>query len=186
MWTADSALNLFRYNLPDQFDDGDVIGTNYWKIANQTRDWTMFVCGSFMFTTSLLDVLGFDSGITNLYSWYIFEWILDATLPFAYAMLFYTYDRAFDVANDTSKNATDQLKGEAVSVAVRSEILKNLAFDMSTHLTLDKHRASWTEAQFINLLKSGVSLDKGGDDGKSDSKGGSSKLLFTDELFFNF
>lgn len=106
MWTAKSALSLFRYGSAAEFDDGDVMGTNFWLIANKTRDWTMLVCGSFMFTTSLLDVLGSDGG-DNLIAWSTFEWILDATLPFVYAMLFYTYDRTFEIANDASASSAD-------------------------------------------------------------------------------
>ena len=139
MWTAKSALSLFRYGSAAEFDDGDVMGTNFWLIANKTRDWTMLVCGSFMFTTSLLDVLGSDGG-DNLIAWSTFEWILDATLPFVYAMLFYTYDRTFEIANDASASSADQTKGLTVSVAARSEIVEMAAFDMATSFTLLKNR----------------------------------------------
>ena len=105
MLTADS---LFRYRSSSTYyDDGDVLGTNYWKLANQLSGYFWLGAFGIATITQLLAMYGVANGI-NLGVWiYGLEMFGGLVGLVTSIMMFLGYDKAYTVANDEDTSASD-------------------------------------------------------------------------------
>merc|ERR1712051_560963 len=126
--TAYVALDLFRYRTGTFYDNGDVLGTNWWKLANQIGGYATMAIGSVMTVTQLLSMFGIAADV-NLMVWMYGGMAGSIVSMIAHGMLFRAYDRSYSVKSDVASSAGDIAKATAVLEQTKTDMIKLLAMD---------------------------------------------------------
>ena len=63
-----AGLELFVYHEDDEYDDGEVLGTNYWKYFSSLHHYSHFGIMSILTVTQILSMVGI-AGEINIMAW---------------------------------------------------------------------------------------------------------------------
>ena len=94
----------FRYRKFDSYyADGEVLGTNYWKIANQISGYSGTMYWTIAFLTQFLVTFAGAGVEINLMVWVQGMMVMVAVSIVSEALRFYAYDRSYELS--TSGNS---------------------------------------------------------------------------------
>ena len=146
MSTLFTAASLFRYRSSSTYyDDGDVLGTNYWKLANVYGSYFWLGAFGIATVTQLLAFFGIANGL-NLAVWIYGLEMLGGLVGLATSIaMLLGYDTAYSIANDDTQSASDILKASTVQSAIKDDMMMGTLDALVTELTLAAVSKEWFE-----------------------------------------
>ena len=138
------AASLFRYrSSATYYDDGDVLGTNYWKLANVYGGYFWLGAFGLATVTQLLALFGIGNEI-NVAVWIYGLEVVGGfvTLATSIAMLI-GFDSAYTIANDSSNSASDITNAATVQAAIKDDMMMGTLDGLVTELTLASVAKEW-------------------------------------------
>ena len=138
------AASLFKFrSSTTYYDDGDVLGTNYWKMANVYSSYFWLGAFGLATLTQLLAFFGVANEI-NIAVWiYGLEMVGGVVGMVTSIAMALGYNAAYDVANDDSNSASDILKAQTVQEAIRDDIMMGTLDALVTELSLAAVADEW-------------------------------------------
>ena len=146
MSTLSIAAVLFRYRSSSTYyDDGDVLGTNYWKLANVYGSYFWLGAFGIATVTQLLAFFGIANSV-NLAVWIYGLEVVGGIVGLATSLaMLLGYDTAYTIANDDSESASDIAKAETVQAAIKDDMMMGTLDALVTELTLAAVAEEWFE-----------------------------------------
>ena len=118
------SMTTFRYRSSSTYyDAGDVLSTNYWKMANLYGSYFWIGGMGIVTITQFLAIFGIANQI-NLYVWTGLDWIGLLVSIATSTMLFLAYDAAYTKANESGASGTDVANANAVMQGVWNDWVK--------------------------------------------------------------
>ena len=166
-------LSLFRYrSSTTYYDAGEVLGTNYWKQANQLSSYFWLGAFSLAAFTQLLSMFGIANMI-NIYVWMLLlEGIGGLVGLVTTVMMLYGYDKAYTVTEDSSSSASDLLNAASVMTAIKDDMIEGTLDSLVTELTLASVGKEWYMSQEAMAMKGQKKEDGPGGMGGPGGQGG--------------
>lgn len=133
--TLHAGAELFLWHEDDEYTAGDVLGTNTWKLLSELHHYSHFGIMSILTITQILSMVGV-AGEINIMAWAyaeMIEMILGLVMKFGNM---YTYDAAFSIKQDDSKDATEQANAGTVMTGIKSAGVKSTIEEGANHFAL--------------------------------------------------
>ena len=148
---------MFRYRSDTDayYAAGDVLSTNYWKMAQVYGGYFWMAALSVASITQLLAIFGIANEY-NLYVWiYGLEGIGGLVGIIGMFVSWYAYDSAYAITADSSKTSDEQADAAAVMTGVWSDFVKSSVNDIITDINIVSVSEPWYR---YNAEKAGIEL----------------------------
>lgn len=149
MVAAETGIQIFRYkSATDYYDAGSALGdTNWWKLANQILGYGTFGTWSLFFLTSVLAAFGVATELNYLvWTWgSSISWLVLTTGGY---MLWYSYDKAYQLVRDNDANASD---AAIVFSSIQWELMEKELVSTVVMATMIMNMPGWID--FANVAK---------------------------------
>ena len=179
MYTSGS--KLFRYFDATDYDNGSVLGTNYWLQMARMSLYTRFFVFFTLFMTQAASMAGYYTDI-NVISWSLLLFAEFAMTLFIYVMRIYIWNKGYSISQDSKESVADRALGLLVHDAVELE-MKDMMYEYTaTHFPLYALHKHWEYAQKYQL----ANMQEEGEDGENeeDSVDPIEEALMTMPSFF--
>lgn len=94
-------LELFRYHDENEYDSGDVMSPNLWKMTGELHHYSHFAIMSILTVTQILSMVGI-AGEINIMAWMYAEMIESVLFLLIKVLRIYGFEAAFSKAIDES------------------------------------------------------------------------------------
>lgn len=148
--TIHAGLELFVYHEDDEYDDGDVLGTNYWKYLSSLHHYSHFGIMSILTCTQILSMVGI-AGEINIMAWMfaeMIEMVIQLIMKLGYM---YTYDAAYVIKEDSGSSSDEITKAKAVMAGIAESIVNSTIEETANHFALHVEHENWMMAQVMAL-----------------------------------
>ena len=148
--TIHAGLELFVYHEDDEYDDGEVLGTNYWKYFSSLHHYSHFGIMSILTVTQILSMVGI-AGEINIMAWAyaeMIEMVLQLILKLGFM---YTYDAAYVIKEADGTSAADVAKAESVMEEIAEAVVNSTIEETGNHFALHVEHHNWMMAQVMAL-----------------------------------
>ena len=150
------SLDLFRYKAVDgYFDDGDVIGTNFWKLGYKISAYAGLSLMAIAALSQLLSIFGVAVS-TNIMYWTVILPGIGGLAELVVGVMYWlSYDRAFSLATDNTQTASDIEKAEAVQEAIWDQMVWEGLNYLLSGFAFNQVGEAWWAAQQAELRGDG-------------------------------
>ena len=145
-----AGAELFLYHEDDEYDAGEVLGTNTWKYLSELHHYSHFGIMSILAITQILSMVGV-AGEINIMAWAyaeMIEMVLQLVMKIGNM---YTYEMAYQKKEDSDSSSDDVTNAAAVMTGVKSGAVKSTIEEASNHFALHVEHENWMMAQVMAL-----------------------------------
>merc|ERR1712038_1012499 len=132
MSAVHGGLELFVYHDDTEYDDGDVLTTNYWKYLAEFHHYSHFGIAAILTVTQILSMVGI-AGEINIMAWMyaeMLEQIIQLVMKLGYM---YTYDAAYVIKEDSSSSASDVTNATSVMSGISEAVVNSTIEETANH-----------------------------------------------------
>ena len=145
-----SGSKLFRYFDATEYDNGSVLGTNYWLQMARLSLYTRFFVFFTLTLTQAASMAGYYTDI-NVLSWALLLFSEAAMTFIIYLTRIYIWNKGYSISQDSKESVADRALGLNVHDAVELEMKDMMYKYTATHFPLYVLHKHWEYAQKIQL-----------------------------------
>merc|ERR1712156_440439 len=129
MSAVHGGLELFVYHDDTEYDDGDVLTTNYWKYLAEFHHYSHFGIAAILTVTQILEMV---------------EMVIALVLKLGNM---YVYELAYSYTQDSSNTAANITKAENVMSGIEDEMTESTIMETASHFALHVEHENWLYGQ---------------------------------------
>lgn len=146
MSAVHGGLELFVYHDDTEYDDGDVLTTNYWKYLAELHHYSHFGIMSILTVTQILSMVGV-AGEINIMAWMYMEMVEAVIALVLHIGNMYVYELAYSYTQDSSNTSANITKAENVMAGIEDEMTESTIMETASHFALHVEHENWLYGQ---------------------------------------